>query len=472
MQKLEIRNTYTPTNASQVRCNCDLELNKDQSLSVQDLKTVSNSPKVNHQQHIADQNLRVSDIVYVRNLRGVALMPCKQRQSRLLLKQGKAKVIKRFPFTIQLTIATGESKQEVTLGIDTGFGNIGFSAVSDKKELICGTLKLDGRTKDRLEERKMYRRGRRNKLWYRKARWLNRNIPEGWLPPSIQRRYDTHISLINKLKKLLPITQVIIEIAKFDIQKIENSEISGTDYQQGNLYEYQNMRSYLMSREHGKCQFCSKDFKGQSSHIHHIKPRHDGGNNRSDNLALLHEKCHDELHKKHLESRLKSNSKDYKQSTFMSIINKKFWNDVPDLKVTHGNITFVNRNKLRLEKTHYNDAFIIAKGCNQERVKPIEIIQKHRNNRVLQLNRKGFKPSIKKEKSKINPLDLFWISNKKYTCKGMFGKGKYILYGDVKMKEYCKYFDVSKIFRFGSLVWKEQDAIHPVPLGMGILAVA
>ena len=139
------------------------------------------------------------------------------------------------------------------------------------------------------------------------------------------------------------------------------------------------------------------------------------------------------MHEKNLEDMLKSNSKDYKQSTFMSIINKRFLGDIPNLKVTYGNITFVDRNKLGLEKTYYNDAFVISGGNSQQRCKLIEIKQKHRNNRVLQLNRKGFKPSIK-EKSKINPYDIFWIGEKKYVCKGMFSYGECIAYGSVKKK--------------------------------------
>jgi hypothetical protein len=412
---------------------------------------------VNHQQHRAGQNLRVSDIVYVLNQRGQPLMPCRHKKAKQLLKSQEANVVKRLPFTIQLTRATGEVKQTISFGIDTGYGNIGFSAASEKQELMSGTLKLDSKTKDRLDERRMYRRGRRNKLWYRQPRWKNRTKPEGWLPPSIQRKYDTHLNLINKIKQILPISKVILEIAKFDIQKIENPNIEGTGYQQGNLYDYQNIRSYLMSREKGKCQFCGKDFKGQSSHIHHIKPRSQGGNNRPNNLSILHEKCHDELHKKHLEKKLKSNSKDYKHSTFMSIINKKFWKDIPDLQVTYGNITFVNRNAINLEKTHYNDAFIIAGGSSQKRVKPFEIIQKHRNNRVLQLNRNGFKPSIKKVRYKYQPKDLVWINNKQYIVKGTHSYGKRI-----KVENKVEVFDfpvrkIEKHFASKSLVWQNSS---------------
>lgn len=451
MQKLNLRNTYTPLNASQVQCNCDLQLNKDQSLSVVDSKTNFNNPEVN-QRLTNKQGLQPK--VFVLNFDGKPIMPTKPSRARKMLESGKAKVVKRIPFTIQLNYVCENQTQPVTIGVDTGFGNIGFSATTEKNELICGTLVLDGRTKERLDEKRMYRRGKRARhLWYRKSRFLNRKRKEGWLPPSIQRRYDTHLNLIERLKKLLPVSKIIIEVAKFDIQKIENPEINGVGYQQGDLYDYQNIRSYLMSREKGLCQFCGKDFKGQASHIHHIKPRHLGGNNRPSNLALLHEKCHNEIHEKGLEKKLKSNSKDYRHSTFMSIINKKFWNDISNLTVTYGNVTFVNRNRLGLEKTHYNDAFIISGGCVQKRVKPFEIIQKHRNNRVLQLNRNGFKPSIKKEKSKVSPLDIFWIGAKSYICKGMFNEGKYITYGSTKKKEYFKFSDVTKIFKFGSFVW-------------------
>jgi hypothetical protein len=137
----------------------------------------------------------------------------------------------------------------------------------------------------------------------------------------------------------------------------------------------------------------------------------------------------------------------------MSIINKRFINDIKDLETTYGNITFVNRNKLGLIKTHCNDAFIIAKGTNQLRIKPFNIIQKHRNNRVLQVTRKGFKPSIKRNRSIIAPLDLFWVDKIKYSCKGMFGNGRYILYGEMEKKEYFNTKKIEKYFNNGSIVW-------------------
>ena len=127
--------------------------------------------------------------------------------------------------------------------------------------------------------------------------------------------------------------------------------------------------------------------------------------------------------------------------------------EIPELKVTYGYITFCKRNDICLEKSHNNDAFVIANGTIQERSKVINLKQVHRNNRVLQLNRKGFKPSIKRNKSKMNPYDLFWIGEKQYHCKSMFDKGNYVCFGDIKKKEYFNFKKIIKIYHFGSLIW-------------------
>lgn len=452
MQKLQLELKNVPTNASLVCSSTNSGLNKEETLSDQNIVLDCNNPEVNQVQQ-TERSLQAK--VFVLSKQGKPLMPCSYAKSKRMVKKGYAKVVKRFPFTIQLNFDCENKVQNVTLGIDTGYENIGFSAVSEKSELISGTLKLDGKTKERLNEKRMYRKGRRSRLWYRKPRFLNRKRKEDWLPPSIERKYQTHLILIEKIKKILPISKVRIETAKFDIQKIENPNIEGKEYQQGTLYKYQNIRSYLMAREKGLCEHCKKDFINNSSHIHHRKLKSQKGCNRVENLMLIHKKCHDIIHKKIelLKKYEKSSVKEYKQSTFMNIINKRFYKEIKDLEVTYGNITFVNRNKLELEKTHYNDAFVIANGTVQSRTKPFNIIQRHRNNRVLQVNRKGYKPSIKKNKSKISPLDLFWIRNTLYICKGMYGYGRYVLFGDMKKKEYIKFTNVTKIFHWGSFIW-------------------
>ena len=443
MQQLEKRNTYTPTDASQVRSNCDSLLNREETLSVMDLKTSSNNPEVNLPVH----SRGLEPLIYVLNLNNMPLMPCTACKAKKLLKSGKAIVVKFKPYTIKLNFECENKTQEVTLGIDSGSKFIGFSAVSSDKELICGTLILDNKTSGRMEEKKIYRRKRRNKLWYRKSRFLNRKVEKGWLPPSIQRKYDTHLNLISRIKKLIPINKIIIEVGNFDIQKIENPEISGIEYQQGDMIGYQNIRSFLMFREKGLCQICGKSFtKGNTAHVHHCKQRKDAGSNSVKNLALLHKKCHIDLHKKGL--KLKS-PKSYKDSTFMNIMKNRFFNDIPDVELTFGYITFTNRIILNIEKTHYNDAFIIAKGDNQERIKPIELVQKRINNRKLQINRKGFKPAIRKQRYPIRPKDLVWVGGKFYSANGSHDKGRSVILLNKKSIQIKK---IEKVYHFGSII--------------------
>jgi hypothetical protein len=385
--------------------------------------------------------------VYVLSKEGNPLMPCTQAKANRMVKKGSCKIIKRFPFTIQLNFECENKTQEVTLGIDSGYENIGFSAVSETKELISGTVKLDGRTSKRIQEKSMYRKLRRNRLWYREPRFLNRTKPEGWLPPSIQRRYDTHLNIINRLKKILPISQVIVEVANFDIQKIMNPDIQGKEYQQGSLYGYQNMRNYLMAREKGRCQLCKKIFeKGQPSHIHHCKPRKEIGSNRPENLAILHKPCHEKLHKQGLKL---SKPKSYKPNTFMSIIHKRFWNDIPDLKVVYGYETFIKRNELNLGKFHRNDAFVIANGTIQKRFRSWNVKQKHRHNRAIQMNRKGFKPSIRTSRYKIQPNDLVKIQGLWKETSGIHCKGTRLLVD----KKSINIKRVASIYNFGGLSW-------------------
>ena len=160
MQQLSRRNTCTPPDAPPVRCNCDRTSNREETLGVRGLKTPDNNPEVDLP---PEQGEGLQPRVFVIGGEGKPLMSTKPARARRMLHAGKAKVVKRIPFTIQLTIGCKEKVQEVTLGIDTGYGNIGFSAISNHRELIAGTVVLDGKTKERLDEKRMYRRGRRNK---------------------------------------------------------------------------------------------------------------------------------------------------------------------------------------------------------------------------------------------------------------------------------------------------------------------
>jgi len=298
-------------------------------------------------------------IVFVINKHGEALMPCSSRKARLLLKNKKAKIVGYMPFTIQLIYGSRGYTQETNLGVDTGSKHIGMAITSGNNVLAKGQIDLRQDVKQLLETRKVLRRGRRNRLRYRQPRFLNRKRPEGWLPPSVQSRIDNTVNWINKFYNLLPKCNLTIEGAKFDIQKIENPNISGIQYQQGTMYEYRNKIAYLIAREKCKCQYCKEGYKkGDGWRLHHIWGK---SKDKPQDWALLHESCHKEIHAKGLEDILRTKkSKSYKESTFMSIIRKRLFNLFPNAEFTYGNITFQDRLDLGLSKTHYNDAIAIS----------------------------------------------------------------------------------------------------------------
>jgi len=339
-------------------------------------------------------------MVYVLNIDGKALMPTSNAKARILLKNKKAKVKELKPFTIQLLFKTQtEYTQEVTLGIDSGYNNVGFSAITNKKELIVGELKLLQGMKDRLLEKSNYRKIRRSRLRYRKAKWSNRtkSKQKGWLAPSLQHKLDSHIKFIDNLYSILPITKCIIEVANFDIQKMNNDSISGVEYQQGNMMGFWNLREYVLHRDNHKCQNpnCTNKDKNQILEVHHIKYKSLGGVDNKNNLITLCSQCHTSPnHKKgkFLYNWCQNGKKvrGFKDATFMSMIRwylvNKLKESYSNIHLTYGYITKNHRIENKIEKTHYNDAFCIAKGINQIRSTEIFAVkQSRRNNRSLEM---------------------------------------------------------------------------------------
>ena len=423
MQKLEKRNTYTPLSASQAQSSVAVSLNREETLGVDSLKTFSNSLDVNLQSGRTGQNLRVP----VLNMRGKPLMPTTPAKARHLIKKGKAKVVKRKPFVIQLKIATGETKQDITLGIDSGYSHVGFSAVTEKQELMSGELTLRKDMSKLIEQKENYRRTRRSKLWHRQPRFNNRTRKEGWLAPSIQHKLDTHTRLIENIKKWFPITNTVIEVANFDTQKMQNPEISGIEYQQGELQGYE-IREYLLDKWGRKCVYCGKD--NLPLEVEHIIPKSRGGSSRVSNLTISCRKCNlkkgSQTAKEFGFPKIQVQAKKSLKSTvFMNVVRKILAKQI-NAEETFGYITKYGRIKQNIEKSHINDAFVIAKGDNQERCKPFAVTQTRRNNRSIQTNRKGYKSSIRKKRYKLQPNDLVRYNRKERAVKGMFNYGKWI----------------------------------------------
>jgi RRXRR protein/HNH endonuclease len=325
--------------------------------------------------------------VCVINQSGRALMPSTPRKAKLLLKSGKAEKVSYRPFTIRLLYGTRGYVQPISLGIDAGYLHVGFSAVTESKELIGGELDLLQEVSERITEKARYRKVRRNRLRHRAPRFDNRKRPEGWLAPSIQHKYDAHFSLIERMTSRVPISKITIELAPFDIQKILNPEIEGAGYQQGEQLGYANLTAYIRHRDGYQCQNpdCKNKSKDKILQIHHLGYWKQDRTNRPGNLITLCDKCH--VSKNHQpkgflygwQPRVKS----FKAETFMSTIYRKLI-EATDAEATFGYITSSIRHELGLDKTHHNDAFVIAGGLTQSRCKPLLLEQVRRHKRSME----------------------------------------------------------------------------------------
>ena len=306
--------------------------------------------------------------VFVLNMRGQPLMPCSPPKARKLLRAGKAVPVRRTPFVIQLTVPTGETKQPITLGVDAGYKHVGLSATTAKEELLASEVELRQDVTGLLSNRLALRRARRNcKTRCRAPRFDNRvrSKHKGWLAPSVENRIQAHISRIEAVCRVLPITKIVIETASFDIQKIKNPEVEGTDYQQGEKLGFWNVREYVLFRDGHVCQACKGRSKDLILNVHHIESRKTGGD-APGNLITLCEACHKAYHAGKLKQFSPRRGASFRAETFMGIMRWTVLNRLrerhPELPVTntYGYLTKHKRIVAGLPKTHCADAFCIA----------------------------------------------------------------------------------------------------------------
>ncbi len=305
-------------------------------------------------------------MIYVLNKEGKPLMPTKNNAKvRILLKNKKAKVVKKCPFTIQLLYDNTNYKQEITLGVDAGSKHIGLSATTNKDVLFESDVELRNDIVDLLSSRREMRSSRRNrKTRYRKARFDNRKRKEGWLAPSINEKIETHLTCIRHVNEILPISKTVVEVASFDIQKIKNPNISGAEYQNGEQLDFWNVREYVLFRDGHKCQCCKGKSKDKILNVHHIESRKTGGN-APNNLITLCETCHTGYHKGtvKLPDKIKRGMK-FNDAAFMGVMRWAFYNKLkemyPNVSLTYGYITKNTRIENGLPKDHYIDARCIS----------------------------------------------------------------------------------------------------------------
>lgn len=314
--------------------------------------------------------------VYVLNKHGEPLMPCSPGKARLLLKQQKAHVVKRTPFTIKLLYGGAGYKQPITLGVDAGSKHVGLSASTEKRELYREEFTPRNDVVDLLSTRKQNRRSRRNrKTRYRASRFDNRvhGKHKGWLAPSVEVKIQEHITVIKRTCRILPVALVRVETAEFDTQRLkamlEGKPLPvGTDYQLGEMCDEYNVRQYVLNRDHYTCQCCGAHTTTKKTvklHVHHLESRKVGGNAPS-NLITLCTTCHDALHKGKVSLDNKKHGKPMRDAVFMGIMRKtlmaRLREELPiPVQGTYGYITKMWREQNDIKKSHVNDARCISK---------------------------------------------------------------------------------------------------------------
>ena len=315
---------------------------------------------------------------YVLNQHGRPLMPCSPAKARYLLKDGKAKVTKRTPFTIQLLYGSSGYKQGITLGVDAGSKHIGLSAITaDGQEVFAAEVTPRNDVVNNLSTRREFRQARRNrKTRYRKPRFNNRvhSKHRGWLAPSVEVKIQEHITAICRACRLLPVSKVIVETAEFDLQLLKAIAAGKPvpqrkDYQKGEMLGSYNVRQYVLWRDGYTCQCCGKHGHGVKLHVHHKESRKTGGD-APDNLTTLCDNCHEKFHKGavSLEKLRKRGRQSTRDAAFMGIMRKTLMQrlcqqlGIPVCE-TKGYITKYTRvERLHLPKSHVNDALAIAVG--------------------------------------------------------------------------------------------------------------
>lgn len=222
------------------------------------------------------------------------LDPCHPARARELLKKGRAKIYRRYPFSIvmQDRVVEDSTTHPHRLKIDPGSKVTGLAIVQECTGRVVGAFEIHHRglqVKNALLTRRALRRGRHSrKTRYRKPRFFNRRRKTGWLPPSLESRIANIETHVHRLRKLCPVTAISQELVRFDLQQLQNPEITGIEYQQGELFGFE-VREYLLQKWGRKCAYCGVE--NVPFEIEHIHPKSRGGSDRVSNLTIACHNC-------------------------------------------------------------------------------------------------------------------------------------------------------------------------------------
>lgn len=378
-------------------------------------------------------------LVYVLKQNGQPFMPTSRfGKVRRLLKEGKAKVVRREPFTIKLLYEPEtDVVQECYCGVDTGSKHIGVAVVSTDRVLYQSQTELRSDIRGKMGSRRAYRHNRRQrKTRYRKCRFLNRrnSIKKDRLPPSVNHKVQAHIDEIEFCKKILPISDsnLIIEVSQFDTALMKNPSLMNEKvrhwgYQKGFNYGYSSRRKAVLHRDNYTCQCCGK--KNCQLQTHHIIFRSRGGTDDENNMITLCKECHKGVHDGTVVLNKKPKNLNLKHATHMSIIRSRLLKKYPNAIETFGFVTSENRNHLKLKKDHFIDACVIASGGLEFKELDVIFYKRRVSKGDYQLT-KGIRGEQKLPTGKIcgfRKFDKVGYLGKEYFIKGRMSSGFAIL---------------------------------------------
>jgi 5-methylcytosine-specific restriction endonuclease McrA len=317
--------------------------------------------------------------VFVVDTNRKPLNPVHPGEARYLLNAGKAAVLKRFPFTIILKYPVDTQEIEpLRVKLDPGSRTTGIAVVNDATGCVIFAAELSHRgqaIRDALLSRRGVRRGRRARhTRYRKPRFQNRTRPQGWLAPSLMSRVENVITWVKRLREVCPISAISQELVRFDLQQMENPELSDVQYQQGTLCGYET-REYLLEKWQRRCVYCAKE--NVALQIEHIVPRAKGGSDRIRNLTIACETCNTAKGTQEVAVFLAKKPEVLKRILAQAkaplkdaaAVNATRWKLFECLKVLglpvecgSGGMTKFNRVMRGLEKAHWLDAACVGKS--------------------------------------------------------------------------------------------------------------
>ena len=362
--------------------------------------------------------------VFVVDKNGKPLMPCSPKRCRELRATGRTRVYRLKPFTIQLIDREGGETQEIEYKVDAGSKTTGLALVGKferQGNVVLWAANLQHRghlIKDALQSRVAARRSRRSrKTRYRKPRFakvklMARKRPEGWLPPSLMSRVNNITNWLNKLMKYVPVTKIVSELVRFDLQKLVNPEISGIEYQQGTLQGYE-VKEYLLEKWGRACVYCGKD--GVPLQVEHIHPKAKGGTNRIGNLTISCAKCNEKKSVRSIGDFLSGKSallkkikaqmtRPLKDATAVNATRWKLKEELEcfglPVELSSGGRTKFNRTQQGYKKDHWLDAACVGssgESVSLGGIKPLQIKAMGRGDRkVVGIPLKGTKPRVKR----------------------------------------------------------------------------